>query len=29
VAQGARVRVSFDPARLHLFDAESGRNLAA
>jgi ABC-type sugar transport system ATPase subunit len=29
VEQGARVRVSFDPARLHLFDAESGRNLAA
>jgi ABC-type sugar transport system ATPase subunit len=28
VEQGARVRVSFDPARLHLFDIESGRNLA-
>jgi ABC-type sugar transport system ATPase subunit len=27
VEQGARVGVSFDPARLHLFDAESGRNL--
>jgi ABC-type sugar transport system ATPase subunit len=29
VEQGARVRVSLDPARLHLFDASSGRNLAA
>jgi ABC-type sugar transport system ATPase subunit len=27
VEQGARVRVSFDPAKLHLFDLESGRNL--
>jgi ABC-type sugar transport system ATPase subunit len=29
VTQGARVPVSFDPAQLHLFDAESGRNLAS
>jgi ABC-type sugar transport system ATPase subunit len=28
VEPGARVRVSFDPARLHLFDPASGRNLA-
>jgi ABC-type sugar transport system ATPase subunit len=28
VGQRARVQVSFDPARLHLFEAESGRNLA-
>ncbi len=28
VEPGARVRVAFDPAKLHLFDPESGRNLA-